>query len=538
MQAILNNPYRVLGLLAGASARETGRQVRHLRMYIDAGQTLGGEDFSFPVLGRLGRTADAVNAASSGLSLDEGKMAAALFWFVRGHAAVDNAAFDALQSSDVQRAEDLWIERVEAGVVRQNNWSAFHNLSTLLLVKPRVLKADMERAIGLKLQFLESDYFDSLKSLVCDVTYTTTKKDMELLFLGVLQKEFEGSPQRFNTFISILAGRDFTGKGDFLKSIAQRFTSKIEVQIETTRRARTADKQQSAAAGETLCLNAKADLTQLKKLCGAESYANVADKVANEVLQCSIDFFNDSQDKGLNNDYHEKAVRLVEMAQAIAIGSLVKGRAADALRTLAGMKEKEIQAAITAMQMIKVAYAEACKRIDAQVQLQSMTLGWNQSINWSKVEEIKRNALDWNKVNDLLKEVLSDSNIDKIRNCPDAAQKEQFEQLAEWIRSHTTSRLVINKALNRYYGRKKYEETATSGWIGVVDNTRPASTHKPSHSTSPASKESPWFSKNAWWIFGLIGGFIGASEDNFWMGAIIGAIVGVVVGWIVKAANE
>ena len=91
------------------------------------------------------------------------------------------------------------------------------------------------------------------------------------------------------------------------------------------------------------------------------------------------------------------------------------------------------------------------------MQRQSLLLDWNQSINYSKVVEIKKNALDWNKVNELLREVLSDKNIMKIKSCTNTAQKQKFVELAEWIKSHSTNRTVIRAALNKYYDGKKQE---------------------------------------------------------------------------------
>ncbi|MCX7877583.1 MAG: hypothetical protein N2510_02960 [Ignavibacteria bacterium] len=46
MNLIQNNPYRTVGLLAGATAREQERQVRRLKQFIEAEQE-PPDDFSF-----------------------------------------------------------------------------------------------------------------------------------------------------------------------------------------------------------------------------------------------------------------------------------------------------------------------------------------------------------------------------------------------------------------------------------------------------------------------------------------------------------
>ncbi len=53
MNAILNNPYRLLGLLVGASATQLNRHRTRIPNYISAGNEIAEEytDFSFQSLG-------------------------------------------------------------------------------------------------------------------------------------------------------------------------------------------------------------------------------------------------------------------------------------------------------------------------------------------------------------------------------------------------------------------------------------------------------------------------------------------------------
>lgn len=47
MKLVHQNPYRIIGLLAGASAREQDRQTKRLKQYIEAEQE-PDIDYSFP----------------------------------------------------------------------------------------------------------------------------------------------------------------------------------------------------------------------------------------------------------------------------------------------------------------------------------------------------------------------------------------------------------------------------------------------------------------------------------------------------------
>lgn len=73
MNLIQNNPYRTVGLLVGATAKEQTKQISRLKKYIEAEQE-PQDDFSFPILGQLNRTLESVEEAASKLNLDSDKI--------------------------------------------------------------------------------------------------------------------------------------------------------------------------------------------------------------------------------------------------------------------------------------------------------------------------------------------------------------------------------------------------------------------------------------------------------------------------------
>lgn len=136
MKLVHQNPYRIIGLLAGASAREQDRQTKRLKQYIEAEQE-PDIDYSFPILGDLETTVEAVEYAASKLNLDRDKMAAALFWFYKGNSITDEPAFEVLKDGDIETAFQIWEELTrrigEDGKkywkpVTKKNYSAFLSL--------------------------------------------------------------------------------------------------------------------------------------------------------------------------------------------------------------------------------------------------------------------------------------------------------------------------------------------------------------------------------------------------------------------------
>src|SRR5574344_1472538 len=108
MNPIKANPYRTLGLLAGAGTREISRQTNRLQKIIAAEQEPPTDDYSFPKLGKLTRTTESIENATSKLNLDSDKVNSALFWFWNGNSITDEVAFEALKDGDTEKAYQIW----------------------------------------------------------------------------------------------------------------------------------------------------------------------------------------------------------------------------------------------------------------------------------------------------------------------------------------------------------------------------------------------------------------------------------------------
>ena len=234
-------------------------------------------------------------------------------------------------------------------------------------------------------------------------------------------------------FLEILNKQEFVAKQDFMKGFIQKPIEQIEQKIETSKSKRKSSKANAAKAGQELFTTTANNLTQLKSIVGANDlkYSTIADKVANEILQCSIDFFNDCQEKNSNVDYAETAMNLAKQAENIAVGNLTKDRIKDNMNSLAEMKDKELSQAIDLLKSVKDAYETNKARINAEVL--TMPLGYNQSINWSKVNQMIEKSLDWDKVVDLILKVIPQINVEKIKKTNKPSQVNEYKTLADFV---------------------------------------------------------------------------------------------------------
>lgn len=340
MKTILNNPYRTLGFLAGSTAREQIRQIRRLKNYISAGQE-PEDDFSFPVLGKIHRTIESVEDSESKLNLNNDKINAALFWFWNGNPITDEPAFEALKSGNIDSACEIWEKLItqqnEEGkktwkAINEKNYSAYHNYSIINLISAN---GNLNNSIKAQLYFLESNLIQKFTSSIADETYKTNKKELQLLFLNQLYAEYASNKKvSLEKFLEILNQVEFAAKKDFLKTIADNIIEQIEHKIDATKSKRKTNKANAAKAGQELFNNTAIDLKQLKSIVGASDlkYTSTSDKVANEILQCGIDYFTYYRDSSI--DPGSDSMDLFRKAQNIAVGNIAKQRCQENIKNL------------------------------------------------------------------------------------------------------------------------------------------------------------------------------------------------------------
>jgi hypothetical protein len=330
MDIIINNPYRVIGILVGTSTREEHTKTQKLKMYIDAEADIP-EDFSFPLLGSLNRSIEKVNNATSQLNLDNDRVNSALFWFYKGNEVTDEIAFDFIKENNHQNAIEIWTKLIGKSEINQSNSSAYHNLSILLFCNSfdgfNINSILFEQGIHFKLKFLESDYIKDFKTLAAGVTFKTTKKELQLLFLNQMKSEIDRHGGiSSDKFIGILNKQDFSAKTDYLNEFIQKPIEEIEKKIEETRKKQKENNAKAGDFGNNLYISTKKDLALIKSILGISSikFISISDKVANEILQCSITMFNHFFET--ETEVGEIALELNKKAKSIVLGSVVKER--------------------------------------------------------------------------------------------------------------------------------------------------------------------------------------------------------------------
>jgi len=339
MNAILNNPFRILGLLASASSREINSRVNKLLMYIEAENELPREsDCGFPeYMGEPLRTTDSVNRAKADLNLDDDRARHSLLWFIVGDASVaDEPGFEALRNGDADTAVNLW-RRIADQPTTANNCSAQLNLSTLYILQASLLrKPDMqllEKGLKMKLQLLESDGADIFFRAVTDENYIPDISKIELWLLAEIDAMLKSKQSQIISSTNstrqakhltlsdiMLSMPDFAAKEQYMKSAANKEAEEISGDVQTCVNFRKSAPKDAMQAAATLRKAVVPKLEKLEKRLGRNDllYGKLADEVASEICNCAVnasDYW-ENEVKEMSNSYLQRS-QTVSTAKAL-----------------------------------------------------------------------------------------------------------------------------------------------------------------------------------------------------------------------------
>ena len=430
MELIQNNPYRIAGILSNATERELQKQKTKIKAYSKVGKEINSE-YDFQDLNSITRTENSINKAFSNIEQNQDKVNYALFWFLNAN-PFDNTAIDYLKNGDKEKAIEIWDKVTQNKDVNSKNFSAFNNLGTFKLLSKN--QDEIKKGIQAKIKLIESEYFENFVHSVADETFTIDNKKQIEKLVDELLTQFKNQYSSSET-LQLFSNCNGSTQNYLSKKFTEQPLHNIESQISSSKNKRKDNKINAYQFGLNLAANCKDDLVTLKSLLGINDlkYKTIADQLANEILQCGIDYFNESLDKNSNDNYLEKAQKLTKIADRIAVGKLTKDRAKDSLASLADMKDREINQAIGVLSSIKLAYDKAISEIDAQVSSMRMNMPYNQSINYSKVDKMKATCLNWSKVVELVSSEISLRDIDTIKNCSNQSKVSEYQNLVNFL---------------------------------------------------------------------------------------------------------
>ena len=315
MNILQNNPYRILGVYSNSPTKERLANHNRMKAFLKVGKSV-----FFPLdlpqyLSAINRTEASVADAESKLTLPKDQILYAQFWFVKT-TPLDEVAFNHLFAGEIDKAEEIWQKRECA--------SSLQNLLVCAL---------MHNDYAMAISYAETLYGSAqyATQLISAVVGGSANIDIISLshdFLDVLIEEV-GCPIIIR-YLNISEWKSYVSKKAVSPIIKQ-----LEEAVAKAMSTRKNGPIARWNAGNKLMATAKQLLPQLRKLLPKSDlqYQMIADKLGLEILQCGIDYFNDSEEP----DAAHKAMSLQKYAKSIVVGQMAKDRCKENVDILQGI---------------------------------------------------------------------------------------------------------------------------------------------------------------------------------------------------------
>lgn len=315
MDILQNNPYRILGVYANSPTKERLANHNRMKAFLKVGRSV-----SFPLdltqyLSPLNRTDDTVAEAVARLTLPKDQMQYAQFWFVKV-TSLDEVAFNHLISGEMDKAKEIWQKKECA--------SSLQNLLVCALMRD-----DYETAIShAEVLYGNKLYVAQLVSAVVGSDGNSNSADLAFSFLDTLCGEID-----VDKLLPCISYPSW--KNHVIEKGTKPLIESIQNAIDVAQQSKGKGSMARLKAGEDLRKGTRNALLQLKKLLSPTDmqYQMIADKLGFEILQCGIDYFNDSEEQ----DAAPKAMSLSKYAQSIVVGQMAKDRCKENIDILQGI---------------------------------------------------------------------------------------------------------------------------------------------------------------------------------------------------------
>ena len=304
MKILENNPYRLLGVYSNSPTKERLANHNRMKAFLKVGKSV-----SFPLdlpsyFGLINRTDASVADAEAKLTLPKDQILYAQFWFIKT-TPLDEVAFNHLFAGEIDKAEEIWQKR--------ECLSALQNRIVCALIRNRY-----ESAIKCaEVLYGNTLYINQFFSAIIGNGGNFDITNLTYSFLDTLCDEVGAN--KLLSFISNSIWKKYIGE-----KAVKPLIDNIQEAINIAKRSKGKGSNARLNAGETLRRNTRNDILQLKGFLSTKDlqYQMIADKLGLEILQCGIDYFNDSEEP----DAAHKAMSLQKYAKSIAVGQMAKDR--------------------------------------------------------------------------------------------------------------------------------------------------------------------------------------------------------------------
>lgn len=309
---IKENPYRILGVYANSPKKDIVANKGKATAFLKVNKLV-----EFPLdlkglLPQLSRTLDMMNESEAHLTIAKEEIKYSQFWFLQKMTPLDDIAFNYLLAGNIGGAIEIWS--------KQESLSSLQNKLVCYLIENKY------SAAVLAAEKLYEKFGDTyIKKIDANSTLHMTGTELLHQFLDTLSEEI--GVQKLLGYVTDKEARVYVRN----QSIGP-LINRISLEVEKTKKVDHNDPRARIEAARKLVTNTKEALGQLKSILPVSDsqYQMIADKLGLEILQCGIDYFNNSEE----DDAPKTAMKMQKYAQSVVVGSLAKQRCEENVKTL------------------------------------------------------------------------------------------------------------------------------------------------------------------------------------------------------------
>jgi hypothetical protein len=298
---IQNNPYRLLGIYSNSPTKERVANHNRLKAFLKVGKEVS-LPLDIPLLPTIIRTSETISDADAKLTLPNDQLLYAQFWFANV-TPMDDIAMNHLIAGNADMAMSIW--------EKKDNVSSLQNRIVCALIQDNYTIAITCA------EKLYSSHITDFINIVLGECHTIDEGKLEYDFLDELCSTIGAKAiipyLHNNNWKQYVSNRTIKPLIDTLQSAID--TAKASKGKGTTARYN---------AGVKLMNDTQIVVSQLKALLSVSDlqYQVIVDKLGLEILQCGIDYYNDSE--AANSA--RKAMKLQSYALSIVVGKMAKDR--------------------------------------------------------------------------------------------------------------------------------------------------------------------------------------------------------------------
>lgn len=333
MKLIEQNPFRMLGIPVNASAKDLAANKSKFRL-LDIGKEVAFPTDLTEVLPPTQRTKASVDAAEHSIALPHDKVLHALFWIAKPDTPLGKLGYEHLM-------QGMTISAIRE-FSKCTDWPSHLCLATLFLQRE-----EYDAALQ-HINYVIEKHCNDFVYVVTGQTQTHTVEAEQLRreYLTALTKEINASDLYWELEYDDVPEAMLNEVRQLAIDAPLRT---IEKAIATANAADKEDAEAQLKAGQNLMNSTKTQLQELQQLLDTTDmrYSRTADKLANTIMQCSINYFNK-----IDSESHttlDNALELAKYAARIAEGKMAKEHIKHNLYILKKKRVEEEDSAIKAL---------------------------------------------------------------------------------------------------------------------------------------------------------------------------------------------